>query len=78
MTDNKIYLELNTQEINDIERRYNYLPANISAEQFNAAINHSCLSKTVNIARAHNQRLKTQQMEKNLQQLRNWACNKSL
>lgn len=70
---NKFYFDNSTEEINATENRYDCLPTNKYVETNIKSLNQLCYGKTQAIARAHQKKLITLHLEKDLTSCRGYA-----
>ncbi len=69
----KQYLILSDEKLQDLENKYNYLPAEADIENLKLSADKSCLKETARIARLHSLQKKTLNAEKKLQEKRKEA-----
>lgn len=70
---NKFYLDNSTEDINSAENKYDYLPTQQYVETNIKSLNQICYGKTMAIAKAHQKKLTTTKLERDLSSCRSYA-----
>lgn len=70
---NKFYFDNSTEDINAAENRYHYLPTQKYVETNIKSLNQLCYTKTIAIAKAHQKKLITTHLERDLNSCRSYA-----
>lgn len=70
---NKFYFDNSTEDINAAENRYEYMPTQKYVETNIKSLNQLCYGKSQAIAKAHQKKLVTLHLEKDLISCRSYA-----